>query len=160
MTLASNHLNDFLPTNLLRDLMRETRESNPDGARRIVNVASEAHRDAWICFEHVQFENGYRARQVYEQPKLANLLFTYELDRRLEAGVQPSTPVILAPSTPALTRIAGSWVRPLKFCTGCSPGVQRGCRDTRVPRLLTRRGGRERKILHRQATRYVVPSIK
>jgi len=84
MTFALNHLNYFLTTNLLLDLLKETGRQKPEETARIVNVASEAHRDARIHFDDLEFEEGYRSRAAYDQSKLANLLFTYELDRRLE----------------------------------------------------------------------------
>ncbi len=91
MTFALNHLNYFLLTNLLLDRLQASAPS------RVVNVSSDAHRGARINFSNPQFRphsggdapqgahggsyGGYRA---YGQSKLANLLFTYELARRLE----------------------------------------------------------------------------
>src|SRR5262249_28570213 len=50
---------------------------------RIVTISSEGHTRGMIDFEDLQSENGYRPAEAYCQSKLANLLFTYELDRRL-----------------------------------------------------------------------------
>ncbi len=77
-TLASNHLGHFLLTNLVLDLVRKSAPS------RIVNVSSEAHRGAQIHFDDLQGEKKYSAFRAYAQSKLANVLFTYELARRLE----------------------------------------------------------------------------
>jgi NAD(P)-dependent dehydrogenase (short-subunit alcohol dehydrogenase family) len=84
MTLALNHLNYFLMTARLLDVVRETGAHSEEGAARIVNVASESHRDSRIHFDDLQFEEAYKPREAYGQSKLANLLFTYELARRLE----------------------------------------------------------------------------
>lgn len=86
MTWALNHLNYFMLTNLLLDTLVASGE--PGNASRIVNVASAAHRGARIKFDDLQAENRYSGMQAYGQSKLANVLFTYELDRRLaKAGV-------------------------------------------------------------------------
>ena len=83
MTFALNHLNYFLLTNLLLDLLKGTGGERAEESARTVNVASDAHRDARIHFDDLQFETGYSGREAYNQSKLANVLFTYELDRRL-----------------------------------------------------------------------------
>lgn len=76
-TLAVNHLAPFLLTNLLLDLLKGSAPA------RIVNVASEAHRGGRFSFDDLQNERRYRAFQVYGQTKLQNVMFTYELARRL-----------------------------------------------------------------------------
>ena len=77
-TFAVNHLAYFLLTRLLLDRIRET-----PGAR-IVNVASEAHRFSSMDFDNLGHESDFRWMKVYGQSKLANILFTRELARRLE----------------------------------------------------------------------------
>ena len=79
-TFATNHLGPFLLTNLLLDRMRASAPA------RIVNVASTAHNSArkGMPFDDLQSEGRYRAMRVYGQSKLANILFTNELARRLE----------------------------------------------------------------------------
>ncbi len=79
-TFALNHLAYFLLTNLLLDKIEASTPA------RIINVSSRAHEGAVLDFDDLQNEHryaygGYRA---YGQSKLANLLFTYELARRLE----------------------------------------------------------------------------
>lgn len=77
-TFALNHIGYFLLTNLLLDLLQASAPS------RIVNVSSDAHRQAKLDFTDLQNERRYRGFNVYGQSKLANLYFTYELARRLE----------------------------------------------------------------------------
>lgn len=78
LTIALNHLGYFLLTNLLLDVLKAS------GAARIVNVSSDAHRSANIHFDDLQLTSGYSAFRAYGQSKLANILFTRELARRLE----------------------------------------------------------------------------
>lgn len=76
-TFALNHLGYFLLTNLLLDLIQASAPA------RIVNVSSGAHMAAAIHFDDLQGER-YSAWRAYGQSKLANVLFTVELARRLE----------------------------------------------------------------------------
>jgi len=75
-----NHLGHFALTGLLLDLIIRTPHA------RIVTVSSMAHRFGRIDFEDLNAEKGYRANAAYGQSKLANLLFTYELQRKLQAA--------------------------------------------------------------------------
>jgi NAD(P)-dependent dehydrogenase (short-subunit alcohol dehydrogenase family) len=81
LTLALNHLSYFLLTNLLLKTLIAS------GPARVVNVSSEAHRMARINFADLQAQQRYRGFTVYGQSKLANILFTKELARRL-AGTE------------------------------------------------------------------------
>ena len=78
MTLALNHLNYFLLTDLLLDMLK----SAPSA--RIVNVASRAHYRGHVNFDDLQSQHGYNGMRVYSMSKLMNVLFTYELARRLQ----------------------------------------------------------------------------
>ena len=78
MTFALNHLAYFLLTNLVLDRL------SASASGRVVNVSSEAHRGARLDFSDLQGEHRYRGWRAYAQSKLANILFTYELARRLE----------------------------------------------------------------------------
>ena len=80
MTFALNHLGYFLLTNLLLDMIKASAPA------RIVNVSSMAHQQGQIDFADLQNQKSYQGFQVYSQSKLANLLFTYELARRLEGS--------------------------------------------------------------------------
>jgi NAD(P)-dependent dehydrogenase (short-subunit alcohol dehydrogenase family) len=77
MTFTVNHLAYFLLTHLLLDVLRASAPA------RIVNVSSAAHRGASLRFDDLMGEKRYRGWRAYSQSKLANLLFTYELARRL-----------------------------------------------------------------------------
>jgi NAD(P)-dependent dehydrogenase (short-subunit alcohol dehydrogenase family) len=79
-TFAVNHLAPFLLTSLLLDRLVET------GAARVVTVSSHAHAQGRIDFEDLQGQVSWSGARAYNQSKLANLLFTYELARR-GAGV-------------------------------------------------------------------------
>ncbi|MDQ3829839.1 MAG: SDR family NAD(P)-dependent oxidoreductase, partial [Candidatus Tectomicrobia bacterium] len=78
MTFALNHLAYFLLTNLLLDSLKASTSA------RIVNVSSEAHRRARLDFADLQGQQRYSGWRAYARSKLANILFTYELARRLE----------------------------------------------------------------------------
>jgi hypothetical protein len=73
-----NHLGHFALTELLLDHLRET-----DGETRVVTQSSSAHRMGRIDFGDLHGERSYGKWRAYGQSKLANLLFAYELDRRL-----------------------------------------------------------------------------
>jgi retinol dehydrogenase 12 len=78
MTLALNHLAYFLLTRLLLDLLKE------GAPARVVNVASDFHKFvSKFDFDDPQGRKKYGALHAYGQSKFANLLFTYELARRL-----------------------------------------------------------------------------
>ena len=78
MTLALNHLNYFLLTNLLLDTLKASAPA------RIINVSSNAHMGTQINFADIESRRRYISWTAYAQSKLANVLFTYELARRLE----------------------------------------------------------------------------
>ncbi|MBP3084924.1 SDR family NAD(P)-dependent oxidoreductase [Mycobacteroides abscessus subsp. abscessus] len=78
LQFGTNHLGHFALTGLLLDRLL------PAVGSRIVTVSSIGHRFApGIRFEDLQWERRYNRLQAYGQSKLANLLFTYELQRRL-----------------------------------------------------------------------------
>jgi len=78
MTFALNHLAYFLLTNLLLDTLKASAPA------RIVNVSSDAHARGKIDFDNLQGERSYSSFGPYGNSKLANILFTTELARRLE----------------------------------------------------------------------------
>ena len=78
LTFALNHLSYFLLTDLLIDLMISSAPA------RIVNVSSSSHRQIGMNLENLQGQGRYRGFRAYAQSKLGNVLFSYELARRLE----------------------------------------------------------------------------
>jgi len=80
MTFALNHLNYFLLTHLLLDVLKASAPA------RIVNVSSEAHRGARLNFEDLENEHGFTGWKAYGQSKLANLYFTYGLAASLDGS--------------------------------------------------------------------------
>ena len=80
MTFAVNHLAYFLFTSLLLDALKAGAPS------RIINVSSEAHRNVLLDFDDLQLEKRYGGFRSYSLSKLCNILFTYELARRLEGS--------------------------------------------------------------------------
>src|SRR5436305_4033676 len=79
MTFAVNYLAPFLLTNLLLDMLTASAPA------RIVNVSSNSHAAGYIQIDDLQSEH-YRSMRVYGQSKLALVLFTYELARRLQGS--------------------------------------------------------------------------
>jgi len=79
MTFALNHLSYYLLTHLLMDCLEASK------AARVVNVSSNAHKKQLLNFDDLQSVRRYNGLKAYGRSKLANILFTYELDRRLEA---------------------------------------------------------------------------
>ena len=119
LTLAVNHLAPFLLTHLLLDVLKANAPS------RIVNVASFVHKWGKIDFANLHGEKKYGANKAYYQSKLANVLFTRELSRRLHGtGVTANAcnPGIVATDFDVeykgLSRFVSRWVfRPFKVNT-------------------------------------------
>jgi retinol dehydrogenase-14 len=79
-TFALNYLAPFLLTNLLLDRLKQSAPA------RVVTVASNAHTTGRIDFDDLQGERSYSGSRAYSQSKLGNVLFIYELVRRLAAS--------------------------------------------------------------------------
>ena len=123
-----NHLGTFALTSLLLPKLGE----QPDA--RVVVTSSIAHRGAKIFFDDISAERSYKAQDRYGQSKLANLMFAFELDRRLRRA-QSSTIAIgchpgiadteLARHLPAIVRFAVPLFRPVfnSASTGAWPAL-------------------------------------
>jgi NAD(P)-dependent dehydrogenase (short-subunit alcohol dehydrogenase family) len=80
MTFALNHLSYFLLTNLLLDIIKASAPA------RVVNVSSNAHFKAALEFDNLQSWRDYFVYTAYKRSKFANVLFTYELARRIKGS--------------------------------------------------------------------------
>ncbi len=107
MQFAVNHLGHFALTGLLLDLVRAT------PASRIVTVSSSAHQMGRVDFDNLQGERTYGRWRQYGLSKVANLLFTYELQRRLSRAHEATIAVACHPGVAAteLGRDAGPLMR-------------------------------------------------
>ena len=81
LTFSTNHLAYFLLTELLLPQLEAA--GTPGRKARIVNVASNAHKRAKLDMDDLQLERGFAAFRAYSNSKVCNLLFTFELARRL-----------------------------------------------------------------------------
>lgn len=109
LQFGTNHLGHFALTGLLLPQLMQVAGS------RVVTVSSMAHRImAAIHFDDLQWENGYNRIAAYGQSKLANLMFTYELQRRLAAHGASTIAVAAHPGTAhtELTRYLPPFLRP------------------------------------------------
>ncbi|WP_152399163.1 oxidoreductase [Paenibacillus cellulositrophicus] len=97
-----NHLGHFALTGLMLDMLDAT-----PGAR-IVTVSSLSHRSGVIRFDDLNWERNYHPARAYAQSKLANLLFTYELQRRLVAAGQSTLAVASHPGWSATNALRHS----------------------------------------------------
>ncbi len=102
-----NHLGTFALTGQLLAKLAETDNS------RVVVTSSIAHKPGRIDFDDLAAQRGYDAQGRYQQSKLANLLFMYELDRRLRAADAPTMSV------------------------GCHPGIATTELARHLPRYVT-----------------------
>jgi NAD(P)-dependent dehydrogenase (short-subunit alcohol dehydrogenase family) len=110
MQFGTNHLGHFALTGLLLDNLLSVRGS------RVVTVSSMGHRfRAAIRFDDLQSEHNYDRFAAYGQSKLANLLFTYELQRRLAAAQKNTIAVAAHPgsSSTELGRNSPTLIKPL-----------------------------------------------
>lgn len=106
-TFAVNHLAYFLLTTLLLERLRASAPA------RIVNVASDAHKFGALDFADLQNTRRYRVMKVYGQSKLANLLFTAELARRLEGSGVTANSLHPGAVATGLGTNNGTWARGL-----------------------------------------------
>jgi NAD(P)-dependent dehydrogenase (short-subunit alcohol dehydrogenase family) len=124
LQFATNHLGHFALTGLLLDLILSAAHA------RVVTVSSWGHTYGVIDFDDLNGENHYDAGGAYAQSKLANLLFTYELQRRFEsAGADAIAAAVHPGATETDLPVHWPWVRvitPLigqKPCMGAMPSL-------------------------------------
>lgn len=113
--LGSNHLGHFALTGLLLDKLLAAPSS------RVVNVSSPSHRQGHINFDDLEYAHHYDKSAAYARSKLANLLFTYELQRRLDAA-GAATAALAAHPGAARTELNRHLPRPFR---GASWGLSR-----------------------------------
>lgn len=115
-TWALNHLAPFLLTHLLLPQLARAVQG------RVITVSSSSHRGARLHLDDDLRADGYRAGAAYGRSKLANLLFTYGLSRRLRAG--PATPVTANATDPGA--VATNLFRSETMATAREPGLRLG----------------------------------
>jgi len=115
---GANHLGHFALTGLLMDVILATPNA------RIVNVSSSAHRmgTGTIDFDNLNAEKGYHPANAYAQSKLANLLFTFELNRKL---VEIGSEVIVTAAHPGwtVTGLQRGFLHTVSEWIGQKPGM-------------------------------------
>jgi NAD(P)-dependent dehydrogenase (short-subunit alcohol dehydrogenase family) len=112
LQFGTNHLGHFALTGLLLDRLLGVPGS------RVVAVSSTAHRSGRIRFDDLQWRRGYSAVGAYAQSKLANLLFTYELQRRLTDAETIAAAAHPGISKTELDRNTSAWLRLLTNTSG------------------------------------------
>jgi NAD(P)-dependent dehydrogenase (short-subunit alcohol dehydrogenase family) len=107
LQLGVNHLGHFALTGLLLEQMLGREGS------RVVTVSSNGHKSGRIDFGDLQSQRRYRRMAAYYQSKLANLMFTYELQRRLAAARARTQALAAHPgkARTELTRYLPGWMR-------------------------------------------------
>jgi len=107
LQFGTNHLGHFALTGLLLGQMLAVPGS------RVVTLSSSGHRMGRMDFGNLQWERGYRRTAAYGRSKLANLLFSYELQRRLAAAGAATAALAAHPGTSRteLTRHLPAWMR-------------------------------------------------
>lgn len=130
--LGTNHLGHFALTALLLDLIKSTPNS------RVVNVSSLVHRSGVMDFDNLMFENGkgFKPLRAYGQSKLANLLFTYELQRYFETNGIGSIAVAAHPggsNTRLASHLEEKWY--FKILSPIARGVMQSAAKGALPQI-------------------------
>lgn len=108
LQIGTNHLGHFALTGLLLDRLLAQPGS------RVVTVSSNGHRTGRINFDDLQSQRRYRRMTAYAQSKLANLMFTYELQRRLAAAGAATAALAAHPGT-AFTELTRHMPGPVQY---------------------------------------------
>nr|KAF6486982.1 retinol dehydrogenase 11 [Rousettus aegyptiacus] len=116
MHIGVNHLGHFLLTHLLLEKLKESAPS------RIVNVSSLAHYLGRIHFHNLQGQKSYSAGLAYCHSKLANILFTRELARRLKGRLGRNQCGDMSPGKVAKSHRNGNcFLEPISWTRSCFP---------------------------------------
>ena len=94
LQLGTNHFGHFALTGLLLPALLK---SSPTAPARIISVSSIAHRGATMDFDNLNWERDYKPWPAYRRTKLANLLFGFELERRLEHAHASAVSIVVHP---------------------------------------------------------------
>jgi NAD(P)-dependent dehydrogenase (short-subunit alcohol dehydrogenase family) len=94
LQIGTNHFGHFALTGLL---LPSILQPSPTGPPRIVTVSSIAHRGATMDFNNLNWEHDYKPWPAYRRTKLANLLFGFELHRRLARANVPAMSIVVHP---------------------------------------------------------------
>jgi retinol dehydrogenase-14 len=140
-TFALNHLAPFLLTSLLLERLEESAPA------RVVTVASQAQALGRIDFDDLQGERSYSGSRAYSQSKLANILFTHELAKRLDRGKVTANAVhpglvntsFGAADPSRLQRLIVPLIRP--FMKDAEAGAATSIHVASAPELATATGG-------------------
>ncbi|MGB3715274.1 MAG: oxidoreductase [Candidatus Promineifilaceae bacterium] len=124
MQFGTNHLGHFALTGLLIERIKGTEGS------RVINVSSVAEMIGRINFDDLNARNSYNRWSAYGQSKIANLLFTYELQRRFEASGLDAMSAATHPGWTATNLQSHS-----AFLRACNPVVGQGCETGALPTL-------------------------
>ena len=118
LQFGTNHLGHFALTGLLLDCIIHTPQA------RVITVSSGGHRFGKIDFDNLNGEKNYDRQRAYAQSKLANLLFTYELQRRFESAGVDAIAVAAHPGW-AATNLQAHWrmVQVLNPFLGQKPAI-------------------------------------
>lgn len=124
LQLGTNHFGHFALTGLLIDLVQATPNA------RVVTLSSQAHRIGKIDFDNLNSEKGYNKYRAYGQSKLANLMFAYELERRLRKTNSNVISVAAHPGSTSTDLARHSRLLNLFFILGLSQDVTKGSLPT------------------------------
>lgn len=97
LQFGTNVLGHFALTCLMMPMLERGRGSIKEESPRVVTVSSLAHKHGKLDFDDLQSRKRYSPGKVYAQSKLANLMFAFELERKLRAGLMGSTSIAVHP---------------------------------------------------------------
>jgi NAD(P)-dependent dehydrogenase (short-subunit alcohol dehydrogenase family) len=154
LQFGTNHLGHFALTGLVLDSLLAVPGS------RIVTVSSNGHRAGDIYFDDINFEHRYSRVRAYGQSKLANLMFTYELERRLREAGAATSALAAHPgvSTTELQRHLPAWMQAMGRFMPSQPAERGALPTLRAATDPSARGGQYYGPAGRfQMTGYPVP---